>query len=90
MSRQPKTVRWYQRGWSNATTNVSRYSASGSTHKNGMGAKSWVIALVVASSSADAQAGSASQKSTCVAVTAACGLAVSIASEVFAANPATA
>ena len=36
------TGRRYQRGWSKASTKLSRYSDSGSTHRNGTLATFWV------------------------------------------------
>src|SRR5688572_28148109 len=58
-----KTGRTYQRGLSKPRTNVSRYTASGSTHRNGTTATSWQSLFVVASSSTDAHAASASHRS---------------------------
>jgi hypothetical protein len=61
ISSGPKIVRAYHRGLSNAITNVSRYSASGRTHRNGTTAISWEITFVVANSNSDPHAGNASQ-----------------------------
>ena len=54
--------RLYQRGLSKQMMKLSRYSASGSTHRNGITATSWQILFVVASSSTEAQAGSRSHR----------------------------
>src|SRR6266536_684190 len=54
--------RIYHRGLSKQMMKVRRYSANGSTQRNGMTATSWQILFVVASSNADAQAGSSSQR----------------------------
>jgi hypothetical protein len=86
-SSHAQTGRRYQRGWSNATMNVSRYSASGSTHSKGTGAISCVIVLVVASSSAAAHAGSATHSTACTTRTAACGLALFSTFVLFGAKP---
>src|SRR5260221_10971598 len=58
----------YQRGWSKATMNVSRYSAKGATHKNGITATSVQTWLVVANSVMDAAAGNSSHKARCQGV----------------------
>src|SRR6266576_2605324 len=63
MSASANGTRTYQRGLSKQMMNVNRYSASGSTQKNGITATSWHILFVVASSSTEAQAGSSSQRS---------------------------
>ena len=52
--------RVYQRGLSKQMMKLNKYSASGSTHRNGITATSWHILFVVASSSTEAQAGSRS------------------------------
>src|SRR2546423_14399784 len=54
--------RTYHLGLSKQTMKLSRYRASGSTHRKGMTATSWQILFVVASKSTDAQAGSATQR----------------------------
>jgi hypothetical protein len=56
-----KTRRSYHRGRSKQMMNVSRYSASGNTQRNGTAATSCVSVFVVPSSRTDAHAGSASQ-----------------------------
>src|SRR5436190_17082657 len=55
--------RTYQRGLSKQMMNDRRYSANGNTQRKGMTATSWQILFVVASSKADAHAGSRSQRS---------------------------
>src|SRR5438067_3340552 len=51
-------LRWYKAGASNATTNVSRYTPSGSTHSSGIAAMSWLRWLVTAASCIEAPIGS--------------------------------
>src|SRR5437868_14647350 len=55
------SARLYQRGWSKQMMNVTRYSASGTTHRNGTEATFWVTWLVIASSSAEPMPASTSQ-----------------------------
>ena len=54
------TGRTYQRGWSKARMKVTRYSASGSTHRNGTLEMFCVMWLVTASSITEPIAESAS------------------------------
>src|ERR1035437_8866201 len=62
-SATPNGSRLYQRGLSKQIMKLSKYTASGSTQRNGITATSWHILFVVASSSTDAHAGSRSQRS---------------------------
>ena len=62
-SRGARMARRYQRSLSNVRMNVTRYSDSGITQKNGITARSWQIVFVTASSMTDGSAASATQRS---------------------------
>src|SRR5215472_6794288 len=54
-------MRLYQRGLSKLIMKLNRYTASGSTQRNGITVTSWQILFVTANRSSEAQAGNSSQ-----------------------------